>query len=96
MPIYGYRCTQCGRTLEMFQRVNDPPPKGCPHCQSPLQKQIFPVGVIFKGSGFYTTDYGGSKSDASRSSEPKTTPDSAKPESSQASGESSKPESKAD
>jgi putative FmdB family regulatory protein len=62
MPIYGYRCTQCGEVVEVLQSISDPPLKTCPACMGPLQKQLYPVGVIFKGSGFYTTDYKGSGS----------------------------------
>jgi len=57
MPIYGYRCTQCGHELEILQSMTDPPLRTCPECMGPLQKQLYPVGVHFKGSGFYTTDY---------------------------------------
>jgi putative FmdB family regulatory protein len=63
MPIYGYVCRQCGHEFEVLQGINDAPLKSCPECMGPLQKLLYPVGVIFKGSGFYTTDYkGGSKS----------------------------------
>jgi len=61
MPIYGYRCTQCGHELEAFQNMSDPPLRVCPECMGPLQKMLYPVGISFKGSGFYTTDYKGSK-----------------------------------
>ena len=63
MPIYGYRCTQCGHELEAFQNMSDPPMRVCPECMGPLQKMLYPVGVVFKGSGFYSTDYnkGGGK-----------------------------------
>ena len=68
MPIYGYRCTQCGHELEALQNMSDPPLRVCPECMGPLQKLLYPVGVVFKGSGFYSTDYKGSKS-ASNGSE---------------------------
>ena len=69
MPIYGYRCKQCGHELEVLQSISDPPLKTCPECMGPLQKQLYPAGIIFKGSGFYSTDYkGGSKSSSSSSS----------------------------
>jgi putative FmdB family regulatory protein len=62
MPIYEYRCPD-GHTFELFQRMSDPPPEGCVVCgKSPVEKVLYPVSVHFKGSGFYTTDYGrGSK-----------------------------------
>ena len=60
MPIYGYRCSACGHQFEILQRVSDEPLKVCPQCQGKLTKILYPAGVIFKGSGFYTTDYKGS------------------------------------
>ena len=58
MPIYEYRCPN-GHTFEVFQRMTDPPPEGCPECGAgPVEKLLFPVAVHFKGSGFYSTDYG--------------------------------------
>ncbi|HKA10755.1 MAG TPA: FmdB family zinc ribbon protein [Candidatus Dormibacteraeota bacterium] len=57
MPIYGYRCTQCGHELEVFQSMSDQPLRVCPECSGALRKLLYPVGVHFKGSGFYTTDY---------------------------------------
>jgi putative FmdB family regulatory protein len=57
MPIYGYRCDQCGHEFEVFQNMSDAPKTECPECQGKLRKQLYPVGVVFKGSGFYTTDY---------------------------------------
>jgi putative FmdB family regulatory protein len=64
MPIYGYRCEECGHELEVFQSMSDAPLKTCPVCAGTLRKVLYPVGVQFKGSGFYTTDYrnGGSRS----------------------------------
>ena len=64
MPIYGYHCDECGHELEVFQSMSDAPLKTCPVCGGSLRKLLYPVGVQFKGSGFYTTDYrnGGSKS----------------------------------
>jgi putative FmdB family regulatory protein len=60
MPIYGYVCTQCGHEFEVLQGINEMRLKSCPECMGPLQKLLYPVGVIYKGSGFYTTDYKGS------------------------------------
>ena len=69
MPIYGYKCKQCGHELEVLQSISDAPLKTCPECMGPLQKQLYPAGIIFKGSGFYSTDYkGGSKSTTTSSS----------------------------
>jgi len=58
MPIYEYRCPN-GHTFEVFQRMSDPPIAACETCgASPVEKLLFPVAVHFKGSGFYSTDYG--------------------------------------
>jgi putative FmdB family regulatory protein len=57
MPIYGYRCEECAHELEIFQSMSDAPLKVCPQCGGPLRKRLYPVGVQFKGSGFYSTDY---------------------------------------
>ena len=58
MPIYEYRCPE-GHTFELFQRMSDPPPSECQICgESPLEKVLYPAALHFKGSGFYTTDYG--------------------------------------
>ena len=58
MPIYEYRCPK-GHVFELFQSITEPPPEACPVCgESPVQKVLYPVAVHFKGSGFYTTDYG--------------------------------------
>jgi putative FmdB family regulatory protein len=58
MPIYEYRCPD-GHTFEVFQRMADPPSESCEVCgKSPVEKVLYPVSVHFKGSGFYSTDYG--------------------------------------
>ena len=64
MPIYEYRCPN-GHTFEMFQRMSDPPAETCVTCGAgPVEKLLFPVAVHFKGSGFYSTDYGSRKTKA--------------------------------
>jgi putative FmdB family regulatory protein len=58
MPIYEYRCPD-GHTFETFQRMSDPPAEVCEVCgKGPVEKLLYPVAVHFKGSGFYSTDYG--------------------------------------
>jgi putative FmdB family regulatory protein len=57
MPIYGYRCEQCGHEVEVLQAMSDEPLRVCPNCMGPLRKMVYPAGIIFKGSGYYTTDY---------------------------------------
>jgi putative FmdB family regulatory protein len=57
MPIYEYRCER-GHTFEVMQRMTDDPLTSCSTCDAPVQRVFHPVAVHFKGSGFYTTDYG--------------------------------------
>jgi putative FmdB family regulatory protein len=71
MPTYEYRCPR-GHTFELFQRMSDPPPADCQICgAAPLEKVLYPAAIHFKGSGFYSTDYGrgGRKKDASKDGE---------------------------
>jgi len=56
MPLYEYQCEECGVRFERIQHVNDDPVKICPDCGSPVRRLIHPVGIVFKGSGFYVTD----------------------------------------
>ena len=56
MPIYEYACTSCGERTEARQSFSDPPLEDCPICGGKLRKLYSPVGVVFKGSGFYSTD----------------------------------------
>lgn len=58
MPTYGYECTACKRRFEVIQKVTDEPIRECEACGGPVRKLIFPVGIVFKGSGFHITDYG--------------------------------------
>ena len=57
MPVYEYRCKQCGKTHEVEHGFNDPRPTSCPSCGGHLVRVFHPVGVVFKGSGFHKTDY---------------------------------------
>ena len=80
MPIYEYRCTACGRTMEMLQRVDDPPASECAHCQGKLEKLFSAPSFQFKGSGWYATDYGNTgsvKSDGAEDKSSSTTGDTA-------------------
>jgi putative FmdB family regulatory protein len=56
MPTYQYACTSCGERLEVVQSFSDDPLTVCPACEGALRKVFSPVGVVFKGSGFYKTD----------------------------------------
>ncbi len=68
MPIYTYRCESCGVQFEKTQKFSDQPLTRCPECgKKELRKVYTPVGIVFKGSGFYATDHR-SPSGASRAS----------------------------
>ncbi len=56
MPTYEYVCTSCGYQFEKVQRFSDAPVAVCPECAAPVRRVFHPVGVIFKGSGWYITD----------------------------------------
>ena len=71
MPTYEYKCEKCGHEFEVFQFMTEPPVKKCPECGGHVKKLIGKgSGLIFKGSGFYETDYkrkSSSKPDSSKS-----------------------------
>jgi putative FmdB family regulatory protein len=72
VPIYEFKCPE-GHVFEVFQRMTEAPPDGCAVCGlGPVEKVLYPVAVHFKGSGFYSTDYGrGSrKREAGKDAEP--------------------------
>jgi len=56
VPTYQYACTECDEQLEVVQKFTDDPLSECPVCHGRLRKVFSPVGVLFKGSGFYRTD----------------------------------------
>ncbi len=56
MPLYEYECLSCGDHFECRQRMVDEPIKTCPSCEGEVRRVLFPVGIIFKGPGFYVTD----------------------------------------
>jgi putative FmdB family regulatory protein len=60
MPTYEYRCPECGNEFEKFQRMSDEPVAECPACGAKSERKISAgAGLLFKGSGFYITDYRG-------------------------------------
>lgn len=67
MPNYEYECTHCKHKFEVFQKITDPPLDKCPKCHKEVRRLIGSgSGIIFKGKGFYATDYRkGSKSENS-------------------------------
>jgi len=56
MPIYEYECRSCRQRFEKLQSINDEPIRVCPNCGGETRRVLQPVGVIFKGSGWYITD----------------------------------------
>ncbi len=95
MPTYEYRCRDCGREFEVFQRMSDRPGAPCPACGAASQRLISGgAGLLFKGDGFYITDYrsddyrkqareeagvGADKGDGAKGSESKSSSETAKP-----------------
>lgn len=65
MPTYEYECRECSVRFERMQRFSDEPIKTCPECGGPVRRVFHPVGIVFKGSGWYITD--SRKSDSARS-----------------------------
>ena len=58
MPVYTYRCDNCGVQFEQSQKFSDAPLTRCPECGKKALKKVYtPVGIVFKGSGFYATDH---------------------------------------
>jgi len=58
MPVYTYRCDNCGVQFEQSQKFSDSPLTRCPECGKKALKKVYtPVGIVFKGSGFYATDH---------------------------------------
>ncbi|MGE5249374.1 MAG: FmdB family zinc ribbon protein [Bacteroidota bacterium] len=69
MPVYTYRCENCGIQFDRQQSFHDEPLKICPECRKKsLKKVIAPVGIVFKGSGFYSTDHRSSSGSTTRTS----------------------------
>jgi len=78
MPTYEYVCQKCGHRFELFQRITDAPRKRCPECKGAVRRVIGAgAGLLFKGDGFYITDYRSKEyreKAKSESSEPKKEP----------------------
>ncbi len=71
MPHYDYECEKCGYSFEVFQKMTDAPLTECPKCKGGVKRLIGPgCGLIFKGSGFYITDYKRKSSSTDSSSKP--------------------------
>ncbi len=73
MPVYTYRCENCGIEFDWTLKFTDPPLTICPECgQATLRKVFTPVGIVFKGSGFYSTDHRSPSGQTSRHNSSKT------------------------
>ena len=69
MPVYTYRCENCGVRFERLQGFNDPVLTRCPECNKKTLRKVYtPVGIVFKGSGFYSTDHRSSSGSFNRAS----------------------------
>ena len=68
MPIYEYKCVDCGTHIEKMQKISDAPLTVCENCGGKMEKQVSRTGFQFKGEGWYVTDYAGKKSDKSEKS----------------------------
>jgi putative FmdB family regulatory protein len=88
MPIYEYRCTN-GHVFDVIQKMTDEPLTECQECGAPAERVLHPVAVHFKGSGFYSTDYGKKKAAAVNGSDGGK--ESKEPSSSDSKGAESKP-----
>jgi len=76
MPTYDYECTRCAHKFEAFQNITAVPLRKCPKCGRRSLRRLIGggAGVIFKGSGFYATDYRSSSSNGSRATNSKSSP----------------------
>ena len=68
MPIYEYKCEE-GHIFDTMQKMSDDPLTACIECGAPVKKLMQPVGISFKGSGFYSTDYSSGKANTASSSD---------------------------
>ena len=72
MPTYEYQCTKCDHRFEVFQRITDDPVETCERCDAPVRKVLFPIGIVFKGSGFHVNDYPKSGTSSGNGKKPST------------------------
>jgi len=71
MPTYEYLCQACGARFDAWQKITDDPIETCPTCGDHVHRVLYPVGLVFKGSGFYKTDNRGGSTGAGGSTEAK-------------------------
>jgi putative FmdB family regulatory protein len=91
VPRYSYQCSSCSHQFELRQSFDSEPEQECPVCSNKARRLFHPVGVIYKGSGFYTTDYRKPASDSSETSASPSTSPSSSPSSSPSTSPSSSP-----
>jgi putative FmdB family regulatory protein len=93
MPTYEYQCQACKHLWELFQSMTSGPAKKCPKCGKPKAKRLLSAGagLLFKGSGFYTTDYRSSSYKKAADADKPSTPAPAASASADSSGKSDKP-----
>ena len=78
MPLYAYRCTQCGHRFEKIQNFSAEPELVCPKCNGMLERPLTAPGLKFKGAGLYVNDYAAKSSAPASESTPKDAPAKAK------------------
>jgi putative FmdB family regulatory protein len=93
MPTYEYACVECGHHIEVVQSMSDPPLAVCSNCGGKLRKVFSPIGIVFKGSGFYRTDSRGKTSKAKEGAAKEPAAKSESSSSSESGGSKSKAES---
>jgi putative FmdB family regulatory protein len=95
MPTYEYACTECGNRIEVVQSISDAPLTTCTVCGGQLRKVFSPVGIVFKGSGFYRTDSRGKPAkadgDSDKAKKPADATSTSKSSTSEGGGSTSKP-----
>ena len=74
MPLYAYRCTQCGHRFEKIQNFSSEPELVCPKCQGVLERPLTAPRLHFKGAGFYVNDYAGKSAEPASESAPAAAP----------------------
>jgi putative FmdB family regulatory protein len=72
MPTYTYQCAECGVAFDQFQKFSEDPLTECRSCDGTVKRVIHPVGIVFKGAGWYITDSRGGTSDATVPAAPST------------------------
>lgn len=70
MPTYGYQCVDCEHQFQVFQSMKDDPVSTCPECEGAVKRLLYPVGIVFKGSGWYINDSRGPDKGESESPKP--------------------------